>query len=106
MGFLEIIATKAYAMAAAPGGINPLPENTSFTDTIQYIINVVLLIAGILAVVYLIYSGIQYITASGDATKATAARTGIINAIIGIVVILLSYAIAGWVFNGLNTGTV
>lgn len=50
-------------------------------------------IASITAFIYLVVSGIQYITAGGDAEKATKARTGIINAIIGIVVIALAWVI-------------
>ncbi len=51
------------------------------------------LIAGILAVFFLIFYGIQYITAGGSADKAKAARQGIINAIIGIIIVVASFAI-------------
>jgi hypothetical protein len=51
------------------------------------------MIGGALAVIYLIWAGIQYIQAGGDASKAKAARTSIINAIIGVVVILSAYTI-------------
>jgi threonine/homoserine/homoserine lactone efflux protein len=51
------------------------------------------MIGGALAVIYLIWAGIQYIQAGGDASKAKAARASIINAIIGIVVILSTYTI-------------
>ncbi|EKD56479.1 MAG: hypothetical protein ACD_58C00176G0003, partial [uncultured bacterium] len=57
------------------------------TDTAVTVINLILLIAGILAVIYLIYSGILYITAGGDTGKAEKGRTGIVNAIIGLVII-------------------
>lgn len=56
-------------------------------------INIFLWVAGVLAAVYLIYGGVLYITAGGDAEKATKGRTALINAIIGIVIILLSLAI-------------
>lgn len=61
------------------------------------IFNYLILIAGVLAIFYLIWAGIQYITASTDEDKAKKAKTGIFNAIIGIVVIILSYAIISWV---------
>lgn len=54
---------------------------------------IITIIAGITAVLYLIYSGILYITAGGSADKAKAARQGIINAIIGIFVITAAFAI-------------
>ncbi|MEI6477418.1 MAG: hypothetical protein WCO52_00295 [bacterium] len=56
-------------------------------------ITVITLIAGVLAVVYLIWSGIQYITSAGNADKAKVARQGIINAVIGIAIIVATYFI-------------
>jgi len=57
------------------------------------ILQSIFLIAGFLAVFYLIYAGVQYITSNGVPDKAKAARGAIINAIIGIIVIVASYAI-------------
>jgi hypothetical protein len=57
------------------------------------VINILLLLSGILAVIYLIWSGFQYITSAGNADKAKAARAGIINAVIGIVVIVAAFFI-------------
>lgn len=76
---------------------------------IANIIGLVLLIAGIVAFGYVIISGFQYMTAGGDAAKAAGARQHIINAVIGLVIISLSWAIlsfvAGRLFGGsVNTG--
>ena len=57
----------------------------------------IILLAGVIAILYLIWAGIQYITASTDEDKAKKAKTAIFNAIIGIVVIILSYAIIFYV---------
>lgn len=57
------------------------------------IINVVLLIAGVLAVLFLIYNGVVYITSAGNADRVKSARAGIINAVIGIIVIVATYFI-------------
>lgn len=81
---------------------NSLTVNTSGPSgtaegTAQSIIGTViqwiLAVAAIIAFIYLVLSGIKYITAGGDAAKATEARTGIINAIIGIIVIVLAFFI-------------
>jgi len=45
------------------------------------VINWVLYAGGFVAIIFLIYGGILYITAGGDAEKATAGRTAIVNAI-------------------------
>jgi|SRR3989344_650213 len=77
------------------GTISKEPLNA--TDTFQKVITIAmtwfLAIAAIIAFVYLVLNGINYITAGGDAEKATKARTGILNAIIGIVVVSLAFMI-------------
>lgn len=63
----------------------------------------ILIIAGALAVVYLLYSGILYITSAGNAEQAKKAQQGILNAIIGIIVILLAYFIVYAVANKITS---
>ena len=80
----------------------PLPggdTKASFANILGYIMGWVMAIVVIIAFVYLIISGVNYITAGGDAEKATKARTGILNAIIGIVVVVLAYFILRFAAN-------
>lgn len=93
---------KAYAILLPT--LSPLTAGT-LTGTIQNIITWVLFLAGALAIIYLIYGGLLYITAAGDAEKATKGRTALINAIIGIVIIALSYVIVTWVVSIITSGT-
>lgn len=72
-------------------------SGTSFNRIASNIVNWVLILAGTIAVVYLVYGGILYITAGGDAEKATKGRTAVVNAVIGIVIILLALVIVQWV---------
>lgn len=53
----------------------------------------VVYIAGVLAFFYLVYSGILYITAAGNPDQAKKGQQGILNAIIGIIIISLAYVI-------------
>jgi len=72
----------------------PVTENTPpLEKLIANAANVYIMIAGMLAFLYLVYSGILYITSAGDAEKAKRAQTGFINVIIGIIVVSLSYVI-------------
>ena len=48
------------------------------------------LVASIAAVIMIIVGGLMYVTASGDAGKAKSARTVIVSAAIGLVVIAIS----------------
>lgn len=69
----------------------------SLEQLIQTIVNVVLLLAGIVAVIYLIIGGYQYITSSGNAEQAQAGRTTVLNSIIGLVIIFAAYLIVQFV---------
>jgi len=87
------------------GGGAGNPQAT-LTNLLRGIVNWVLVIVAIIAFFYLIASGIKYITSGGDAAKATEARNGIVNAIIGIIIVLLSFIIVRFAFGvGQGLGT-
>ena len=67
------------------------------------IINAALAPSGVVALVFIIWSGIQIITANGDAEKISGARKTLTFAIIGFVFIMLSLVIFNLVFK--ITGT-
>lgn len=50
-------------------------------------------IAGIIAFFFLIYSGIIYLTAGGNADQAKKGGQGIVNAVIGLIIIAIAYAL-------------
>jgi type III secretory pathway component EscU len=77
--------------------------NNSINAIASRVLQIVLLVAGVVAVFYLIYSGFLYLTAGGDAAKAKTARAGIINAIIGIIIILIAFAIVRFAVSGART---
>jgi len=71
---------------------------------VQLIITVLLVIAGVIAVIYLIIGGYQYITSAGNAEQAAAGRTTVLNAIIGLVIIFAAYLIISFIMSQLNLG--
>ncbi|MEK9155844.1 MAG: hypothetical protein AAB360_00885 [Patescibacteria group bacterium] len=94
------IIESSRAATSAGDAVSDLSGGTAFatgTDNIAGlitgIVNILLMIASALAVLYLIYSGILYITAAGNPDNAKKGQQGVVNAIIGIAVIVLSYAI-------------
>lgn len=66
---------------------------TFFTKTVNNVLTWVLAVIFLIAFIYLIINGVKYITAGGDAAKATEARNGVLNAIIGIVIVLIAFVI-------------
>ena len=95
---MSIIAYAVVNVATIP--VTYIP----FATFVGNIIQLILLIAGILATIFLIVAGIQYITAGGDPTKTSAARQGIVNTIIGIIVILIAFSIVSWVTSAVISG--
>jgi|GEM_PF-1203938 len=81
----------------------PLLGSGTLNDLIGKIITAVLIIAGVLAVFYLIWGGISYVTAGGDAEKASKGRVAITNAIIGIIIILAALLIYNYVIDTIAT---
>jgi|GEM_PF-1327923 len=74
-----------------------------FQNTVQTAINLIFFLAGAAAIIYLIWAGIKYITAGGDTKKAGEARQAIINAVIGIAVVVGAYTLINIAFGINNT---
>lgn len=66
-------------------------------DVVVSILNAVIAIAGIIAVIFVIVGGVQYMTSSGDPGKTKKAKDTILYAVIGLVVCVLSFAIVNFV---------
>ena len=65
-------------------------------STIGYVVNVLLGLLGIVFFVLILYSGFIWMTARGDAAKVAKATTMLTQAVIGIIIILSSYAISNF----------
>lgn len=71
---------------------------------IRNIIDIMLFAAGAIAVVFVIIGGYQYVTSAGNDEMAEKGRKTLVNAIIGIVIIVLSYAIINVIWNFVSQG--
>lgn len=65
------------------------------------IINIALGIVGTIMVVLFIFSGFIWMTAAGNEEKITKAKKILSNAIVGIVIVIMAYAISYFVINQL-----
>ena len=61
--------------------------------------------AGAIFVVMFIVGGIQYLTSAGNEEAATKAKKLLINAVIGIIIIVCAYAGAAWILTSIG-GTI
>ncbi len=73
--------------------------------TIAQIIKVALSMLGIIAVVIILIGGFKWMTAGGDENKVGEAKKWITSGIIGLAIILSSYAIANFVISSLIEAT-
>lgn len=89
---LALLALPASALAQGlvPSQITPI---NNIISVVRNAIRFVLLVAFVLAFVFLIIGGIRWITAGGDEKAVSGARGMITAALIGLVVVLVSYAL-------------
>ncbi len=71
-------------------------------DTVINLLNPITGIAGILAVIFIIYGGFQYMTAGGNTSKIASAKTIILYSVIGLIVVMLAWSIVALVVNQLD----
>lgn len=74
-------------------------EDLNVQQFVKKIIDWALYIAAIIAVIFIIIGGYMYITSAGDPGKAGKGRTTLVNALIGLAIIVLSYLIVQIVYN-------
>lgn len=71
---------------------------------IGFVISLLLTVAGAIAVVFVIIGGFMYITAAGNEEQAEKGRKALTNAIIGIIIVILSYVIINVTVNFVSGG--
>lgn len=85
-----------------PTEVTPIePTPITIAGVIINIINFVLAFAAALAVLFIIIGGVRFIISAGNEEAASNAKKIILYAILGLLVILLSFVIVGFVENGL-----
>lgn len=103
------IVDKAFSAVTGAdliGAIQVVTTPFTITNLVTLLITWLIYFAGVLAFVFLVISGIIYITAGGDPEKVKRGQQGLVSAIIGIIIITLSFLILrafGWIaLNGIT----
>lgn len=98
LGFFLLSSLSAFAQIKPVTGSGlGIPDKGTLTEFIVNIINAGLALIGLAAAIYIIISGIRYISSSGDDGDAKKAKNGILYAVIGLVVIGLAAMIVNFV---------
>jgi hypothetical protein len=110
-GLLVFHFVPAFAQAGTPAGeapafiLNKTGGTGSLRSLVLTIVNFFLGFLGLLAVLMIIYGGVLYMTAAGEQGKIDKGKKIIMYAVIGIIIILLSFALVNTVLGGAGTGT-
>lgn len=87
--------------AFSTGSTNDLTQPVNAFTNLEYIVsNVIAIItalASLLFIYYFIMASISWISSGGDSGKLTTARNQMLNAVLGLVLLVASYAIIGLV---------
>ncbi len=76
-------------------------EATALPALIKNTINILLYVAGVIAVVIIVVGSLRFVTSEGDAQAANKAKNSVVYALVGLVLAVLAYAIVNFVLNGL-----
>jgi len=63
------------------------------TSTIKLALEILSIVAGVIAVVMILIAGVKFVTSQGDPGKVASARTTVIYAVIGLIVVALAQSI-------------
>lgn len=81
-------------------------DDSGVATTLKTAINILSFFAGVLAVIMLIVAGIRFTTSGGDSGAVSSARSALVYAIIGLVVVAAAQMIVHFVLNAAINGNV
>lgn len=83
-------------VGSAPSVTGEVPQLTG-EQLLKNALDMVYFIAGLVAVLVIIFSGISYVTSAGDTGKATKARNMLTYAVVGLIVVFIAFIITSFV---------
>ncbi len=111
--FVPLLTLPAAAQTTANFGLDNVNEgldgtlsNSDPRAIIGRIINVALGFLGVIAVAIILLGGFKWMTAGGNEEKTGEARKLLAAGVIGLVIIMASWAIATYVINALSDATI
>lgn len=109
LGLLVVSFAPATFAQFISAGDNPVAESTGGASSIRQLVLTMLRFflgfLGIIAVIMIIYGGILYVTSAGNEESAGKGKKILMYAIVGIIIIFISFALVNTVLGGLGRGT-
>lgn len=105
-GDVDICSTNVDESIKAAYGC-PSSSTGTFEGAIEGILYAIIGVSGLVAVIFIVIGGVNYMTSGGDAGKLQKAKNTILYACIGLVICVLAFAITNWTIGAIkgNSGT-
>lgn len=95
-------STTNHCEVTAPSGTSVLGKNSFILLIVLAVVDDLLRVAGMVAIIFVIIAGFQFITSSGEPEAAAKARQTILYAVIGLVIALVATVIVSFIGNALG----
>jgi len=89
-------------VAANTATCNDNSSNNTIQNVTTTVVNVLSLVVGLISVIFLIFGGFKYVTSGGDSGKVTSAKSTILYALIGLVIVAIAQAVVRVVLGKAN----
>jgi cytochrome bd-type quinol oxidase subunit 2 len=96
---LIIVMSSSILSGAISGIVSGAAKNR--TAFFKELFNEVFLWSGIVAVIMIVYGGIQYVTSNGNPQRTAKAKNTILYAAVGLLIVIFASAIVSTVINGI-----
>ena len=97
LGLLSLVlASPSFAQVNIRPDIVPA---VNIGNVVRAVINILFVVAAVIAIIFLIWGGIKWTLSGGDKAALESARGHIIAAIVGLILVFLSFFILTFVFN-------
>ena len=92
-------ACQGAGLVTGTGGCENQTNGSQINSTLATFINILSAIVGLVAVIMIIVAGLQFMTANGNPQNIAKARTSLLYAIVGLVVVVLAESLVHFVIN-------
>lgn len=94
---MSVLSQLTYLAAKVDPKDIGLPTTAANDPTMRNVFNVVLALAGAVAVAFVVFGGIKYMLSQGEPNEIKQSRDTILYSIIGLVVVVVSFMLVNYV---------
>ena len=88
-----------------PPGSTTISPDTSIGSIVSFLVAFLIVVAFLAALLFIVIGAIQWITSGGDKQRVADARNHIISAVIGLIIIALTFVIVNVIITALGLGS-